>query len=160
MPLSEMAGTKGGFITLDGEELQIRGRILENYEEISARMMQKSKAPIDAIRELINKYEGEDNNLHAIVTSCFLAIKSWNHHSLGEILNYVGNTWDGRLLAIWLAVRDNDPSKWTFSKVKTVVCREYQRLIYQESAEKAEEWISSIESEIDRVSREGDETGN
>jgi len=160
MPLSEMAGTKGGLIELGGESLQIDGRILRHYQEIAARMRQATAKPIDMIRELISIHGGSEDALYQIVTSCFLAVKSWDHYSLGEIMNYVANTWDGRIIAIWISVRDNDPKKWTFDYTKETICDEYQRLVYNESAQQAEDWLSSIEEEITRSSKEVDETGN
>lgn len=158
MSLANAVGA-GATIELGGETLKITPRLVRYFGEMENEIRKDRGNPFDLIRQAAEALKDSDPEiLERIIGESFMAAKRWKDVSMGEIWEWMVNSWKGRRYAIWLTIRDNDP-KWTFEHFTQVFCDEFEDRYRTEGAKAAQDWMSGIESTIEQIGGE-DEVGN
>jgi len=150
---------KGPTIEIDGQTLSIQPRLVEHFGEVAAEILKLRGNPLDGIREIKDVFVDDPSVIDHFVRVAFEQTKKWKYVSLEEIGEYLESTWDGQVMGVWMAIRENDPNKWTHSYFRQQFSREFEKRLRSGGENAAAEWLSSIENVINEASDEG-ELGN
>ena len=141
--VSRASGVGVTFV-LDGETLKISGRLMEHYGEIEAAVLAKRGSPVSAAMTAIAEQNssvakecaamGESEAAAYLLRVTVLNESSqtkalevaydkeklWRNVSGAEISEWMG-TFQGSRFIAWLAIRDNDPDKYTLDHVTRMI---------------------------------------
>jgi hypothetical protein len=167
--ISRVAGI-GGIIQLGDRSLSVRGKVLRHMAEIEAEILRRRGNPFDMIRNGIESLrtnppddERSKSYIEALVAmftaQAFQQAMRWRVVTLDDIDAFLTDTWSGRCMRLWLAVRDNDRGYLTLDRVSEMFADEFESIARKEGKEAAYKWQEQIDLAIDQ-SDGGDELGN
>lgn len=156
--LHKTAGV-GPLIEIGGKSYLISPRILRHRALIQATIVKKRGNPFDMVREASSAFIDAPQVLQSLMPSIMAEAKNWNMVTIREVSEFLEDTWEGRALTVWLAIRDNDPEHQSLETVEQIFFDGYEETLRQKGWDGAEKWWSEITSAIDQA--EGsDELGN
>lgn len=152
------ASGAGPIIDLGGHKLQVRGRVLRYYAEIEAEIINRRGNPFELIRDNKEILKDEPGMMNLFVTRAFDEARQWRFVSGEDFTNFMG-TWPGVCMAVWLAVRDNNPEVFTLSHVTELFADDYEEQLKKSGVGAADNWKESIINAVNQASGD-DELGN
>lgn len=150
----------GGIIQLGGRSLSVRGRVLRHMAEIEAEIIRRRGNPFDLVRQANEALRADQPELVALFTAqAFQQSMKWRFVTLDDIDDFLGSTWGGRCMRLWLAVRDNDRDTLTLDRVTQMFADEFESIARSKGKKAAYEWQERIDMAIDQADG-SDELGN
>jgi len=107
----------GATIRLGGETVALRGRQLRDFALMEAEILRRRGNPFHLLRRLAANWSSDDSHRRGCLARLFERVSA-RHCTVGRRdLSAWLHTWPGRLFALWLAVRDHDPARYTLEYV-------------------------------------------
>lgn len=107
----------GPSVRLGGRRLLLKGRTIGDYGIIESEILKQRGNPFDLIRAAARRTGEHADRQRYIVDQLFRHICRWGGGvSFHDTIKWL-NTSYGACFALWLAVRDNDPLRYTFEHV-------------------------------------------
>ena len=149
--LAQVAGM-GPTIELGGHRLVVKGRIIRHYALMEAEILKKREPnPLQIIRDLKEDFVNNPEMFERLARVAIQEAKDWAMVTNLELSRWMTTTMDGFMFTVWLAVRDNDPSEWTFERVRDLTCDELEK--------DGDKWRETVDTAINQASGDG-ELGN
>jgi len=107
----------GATIRMGGETVALRGGRLRDVALMEAEILRRRGNPFQLLRRLAANWNGDDSHRRGCLARLFERVSARHCTVSRRDLSAWLHTWPGRLFALWLAVRDHDPARYTLECV-------------------------------------------
>ncbi len=149
------ASGAGPVVDFGGEQVRVSGQILRHHALIEAQILHQRGNPFDGISQMVNSFTGNKAVLREIVDVAFENARSWRFVRGDETIAWL-DEWGGACFTIYLAVRDNDPEKYTLDYVTRVYSDTYEDIMRRDGQAAAVLWTQQLMDAVDQATGNDD----
>ena len=107
----------GPTVRLGPTRLVVHGRTVADYALMEAQILNERGNVFDCVRRAARRFSetpqtGRDTIRFLVET----VARRWSGTTLADVFEWI-NTWRGRVFALWLAVRENNPNVYTYEHI-------------------------------------------